>query len=244
MKCGSHLWTWTARVALPATPPLLRQLGSTPFPLHQLGSKPDVEGRPAGPRWTTPPSLRRETCREDETATWPTTGTTSLPQYVLSDAWWYGLNVLYVPHACMYVCACVMCVVHEYGALVVVCSVFFFKNTHTHCLDSPRAVMPVHHRPTHTPPRFPTRSHACTPSPHTHTASNPHAQSCLYTIAHQHAKPQKCPFLFSRHAMDPLVMVAQSVQSCASIQRKLHMLHLVARSLGDRGWNKHWLRGN
>lgn len=131
MECGSHLWTWTARVALPATPPLLRQLGSTPFPLRQLGSTPDVEGRPAGPRWTTPPSLRRETGREDETATWPTTGTTSLPQYVLSDGWWYGLNVLYVPHACMYVCACVMCVVDEYGALVVVCCVFTTRHGST-----------------------------------------------------------------------------------------------------------------
>ena len=46
------------------------------------------------------------------------------------------------------------------------------------------------------------------------------------------------------HAMDPLVMISHSVQSRAGIQRKLHMSHLVAQSLGDRGWKKHRLRGS
>ena len=50
--------------------------------------------------------------------------------------------------------------------------------------------------------------------------------------------------VFSVLAMDPLVMVSKSVQPCESIQRKLHMSHLVAQSLGDRGRNIHWLSGN
>ena len=40
-------------------------------------------------------------------------------------------------------------------------------------------------------------------------------------------------------------MVSESVPANASIQRNLHMSHLVARRLGDMGWsNKHWLGGN
>ena len=152
----------------PETPPLLHQLGSKPF-----GSATLVEGRPAGSLWKSPPSLCRETGRENETTMRLTNGTTCLAARCAVRWKGCGLDVLCVSHACIYVCACATCGVCKCSVPVIV--------------------------------------------------------GCIFK---------------ARHGSTRNDTVLQSVQDCASIQCKLHMSLLVARSLGDKGWNKHWLRGS